>query len=102
MLSSGYFSEEPQQRIWGWGCVSQGGRPHRVLLGYRSTPTQSPEFSVGAEDKQRWKGTSLFLASHRNSSLETVVETGGGSPRRGGSGASPQPVLGSSCSSVSL
>lgn len=35
-------------------------------------------FSVGAEDKQRWKGTSSFLTSHRNSSLETVVETVGG------------------------
>ena len=35
-------------------------------------------FLVGAEDKQRWKGTSLFLASHHNSSLETVVETVGG------------------------
>lgn len=45
MLSSGYFSKEPQQRIWGWRGVSQGGRPHRVLLGYRSTPTQSPEWS---------------------------------------------------------
>ena len=35
-------------------------------------------FLVGAEDKQRWKGTSLFLASRCNSSLEAVVEAVGG------------------------
>lgn len=29
------------------GCLSQGGPPHRVLLGYRSTPTHSPEWSFG-------------------------------------------------------
>ena len=45
MLSSGYFSKEPQQRVGVGGVCRREAPPHRVLLGYRSTPTQSPEWS---------------------------------------------------------
>ena len=44
-------SARSPSRGWGWGVSVPGRPPHRVLLGYRSTPTQSPEWSFGCS---RW------------------------------------------------